>query len=205
MGLLKKTLLAALVCNFASLAQATVLFSDNFNRADSNTVGNGWVELEDDADDVAIWNNSMRLRDTLPGNPDAASTNALSTAGYTDIILTFDWAASNNTEPSDDLYVDWSSDGINYTTLFHTALGGSGFESVALGPLGIGGHDPFYLRFWTDVSTSSEWAAIDNVVLSGTAVVANNPSTVPEPGTLALFGLGILGFAGARRFAAARI
>lgn len=191
MELLKKALLAALLCNFASLAQATVLFSDNFNRSDNNTVGNGWVELEDDANDVAIWNNSMRLRDYLPGNPDAASTNALSTAGYTDITLTFDWAASDNTESSDDLYVDWSSDGVTYHTLFHTGLGGSGFESVSLGPLGIGGHDPFYLRFWTDVSQSSEWAAIDNVVLSGTAVVANNPSTVPEPGTLALFGLGI--------------
>ncbi|MEO1202701.1 MAG: PEP-CTERM sorting domain-containing protein [Pseudomonadota bacterium] len=191
-------LLTTLLSSFASIAQAAIIFSDDFNRTNSNTVGNGWTELEDDANDVAIRNGRLRLRDTLPGNPDAASTNAISTLGFTDIMLSFDWAASSNTESSDDFYVDWSTDNANFTNLFSTGLGGSGFESVSLGPLaGLGGNDPIYLRFWIDVSTSTETVRIDNVVLSGTRI--GGPSRVSEPATLLLLGLGLLCLAGARR------
>lgn len=196
--LFRIVLLTTLLSSFASIAQAAIIFSDDFNRANNNTVGNGWTELEDDANDVAIRNGRLRLRDTLPGNPDAASTNAISTLGFTDIFLSFDWAASSNTESSDDFYVDWSTDNANFTNLFSTGLGGSGFESVSLGPLaGLGGNDPIYLRFWIDVSTSSETVRIDNVVLSGTRI--GGPSRVSEPATLLLLGLGLLCFAGARR------
>lgn len=46
-----------------------VLFSDNFNRGNSNTVGNNWVEWEDpfppgDAGDASILDNRLLLTDT---------------------------------------------------------------------------------------------------------------------------------------------
>ncbi len=175
----------------ASSSFGAIIFQDNFNRADSNTVGNGWVELENDNNDVRIRNNQLRLRDFLPGNPDAAATRQFSTVGFTDIYLDLRWAPLTSSEGSDDFFVDWSADGSTWTQIFASGLGGSGFSSVSLGPLvGAGGNDPFFLRLWTDVSRSNEGASIDAIAIRGTAV--------PEPGLIGLLLVGLFGMGIAR-------
>jgi hypothetical protein len=56
--------IAVFLC-VCSSASASVIFSDNFDRNNSNNVGNGWSEYEDDNNDVAIRSGVLRLRDTI--------------------------------------------------------------------------------------------------------------------------------------------
>ena len=179
----------------ASPASAAIIFQDNFNRANSDTVGNGWVELEDDSNDVRVKNSTLRLRDTLSGEPDAAASQlgGLSSLGIFNITLSYDWARLNDeSENSDKLHVEWklTTDSSWNNLATHSLGGGSSLksETVSLGS-GAENVNNLQIRFWTDVSTSKEGAKIDNVVLSGNYVYV----AVPEPGTLVLFGLGILG------------
>jgi hypothetical protein len=185
--------IAVLLCVCGS-ASANVIFSDNFDRHDRNIVGNGWSEIEDDNDDVAIRSGVLQLRDTILFRwVDAAASNSTSTVGYNDIYLDFDWAASSNTEPSDRLNVSWN-DGSGWNNLWSTKLGGSNFASVSLGAiLGASNLANLQFSFWTNVSWYNESAYIDNVVLRGTPVSASNPSSI------ALLGLGIMGLGLARR------
>ena len=90
------TLIAMAIFSLVSVsASAMTIFSDDFNRANSNNVGNGWSEIEDDNNDVAIVNNTLRLRDSrFLASPDAAVTRSIDTSGFTSIFVDFDWAAS---------------------------------------------------------------------------------------------------------------
>jgi hypothetical protein len=116
--------IAVFLC-VCSSASASVIFSDNFDRNDSNNVGNGWSEYEDDSNDVAIRDGALQLRDTIWFSwVDAAASNNASTIGYDDIYLDFEWAASMNTEWTDTLHVSWN-DGSGWDDIWSTNLGGS--------------------------------------------------------------------------------
>ncbi|MFT6329224.1 MAG: hypothetical protein ACJAYN_001155 [Bermanella sp.] len=185
--------IAVFLC-VCSSASAAVIFSDNFDRHNSNSVGNGWSEFEDESNDVAIRSGVLRLRDYVSWSwVDAAASNSTSTVGYDDIYLDFDWAASRNTERSDKLYVSWN-DGSGWNNLWSTRLGGSNFVSVSLGAiLGASNLANLQFSFWTNVSAYNESAYIDNVVLRGTPISVSNPSSI------ALLGLGLMGLGLARR------
>lgn len=186
----------------AAPASALIIFEDDFNRARTNNVGNGWTELEDDNNDVAIRNYRLRLRDTLPGNPDAAASQlgGLSTVGLTNIFLSYNWSASRDTEAADDLFVEWKpqSDATwNRLAAHNLGRRAGGFNSVGLG-IGAEGKSGLQIRFWTDVSWRTEAAYIDNVKLKGIRGVA---VSISEPATLMLaaFGFGLVGLGAAFR------
>ena len=150
--------------------------------------------------------NRLMLRDESDDALDAAAsrTSGISTVGYTDISLSYEWAPRTQSDSGDVLHVQWRAGpaGTWQNIATHT-LGGDGSfaqESLALGALAAGVAD-FELRFWADVNNSSEGAYIDNVTLSGTASrsLSSPPLNVPEPGTLALLGLGLAGIAAVRR------
>ncbi|GAC29185.1 hypothetical protein [Brumicola pallidula] len=185
--------IAVFLC-VCSSASASVIFSDNFDRNNSNNVGNGWSEYEDDNNDVAIRSGVLRLRDTIWLSwVDAAASNNASTIGYDDIYLDFEWAASMNTEWTDTLHVSWN-DGSGWDDIWSTNLGGSSFASVSLGAiLGASNLANLQISFWTNVSRYNESAYIDNVVLRGT------PTSVSNPSSIALLGLGLLGLGLASR------
>jgi len=45
-----------------------VLFEDDFNRPDSDIVGNGWVEIEDVNQKISITNNQLKMYDNNSGS-----------------------------------------------------------------------------------------------------------------------------------------
>jgi hypothetical protein len=194
----------------ATAANATTIFSDNFTRADSNTVGNSWSEIQNDADDVAIVspggsNGRVQLRDEDgSASVDAAIYRTISTLGYNSISLSFDWDRLTGDEENDDfLIAEWRIGSGTWTNGGGTNLAtydlddSSGFLSS--GTLLLGGtaanQANIQIRFRTNVSQSGEGALIDNVLVSGNAITA----PVPEPLTLSLFGAGLVGAFAARR------
>lgn len=191
-------LFLALTGLMANSASAVVIFQDNFDGGNRNTVGNGWSEIEDQSNDVAVNNGRLRLRDTQQGIDAAASQlNGFSTIGLTDIMLSYEWGASNNTESNDSLFVEWRTSGSSWTQLVEHALGGSSLVGNVL-QLGMmaANQASIEFRFYTSVSTNSERAYIDNVLLTGRSVT----SAVSEPGTLSLMGLSLLLLAARRKF-----
>jgi hypothetical protein len=185
----------------ASPANAAQIFSDNFNRSNNNTVGNNWSEIEDSNHDVSIVSNHLMLQDQ-GGNQfiDAAAAQlSISTLGFQNITLSFDWAALTDSDSNDLLIAEWrigsgawntATGGTNLATL---GLGGNGSftGSGTLNLVGAANLSNIQFRFRTNVSDHDEGAYVDNVVLSGTAI---STTPVPEPASLTLFGSGLLGF-----------
>lgn len=180
---------------FAHTASAVVIFEDSFDGSNRNTVGNGWSEIERHSNDVAVDSGVLRLRDKRSSGVDAAASqlNGFSTIGLTDIVLSYEWGASGNTESNDSLFVEWRVSGSSsWTELVEHALGGSSLVGNVL-ELGIAAanQSSIEFRFYTNVSTSNERAFLDNVLLSGraAAMAVSEPATV----SIMLLGLGLLG------------
>ncbi len=196
-----KIILPGLLILFGMLAQsasAVVIFQDNFSGNNRNTVGNGWSEIENDSNDVAVNSGVLRLRDKQSGIDAAASQlNGFSTIGLTNILLSYEWGASNNTESNDSLFVEWRVSGSSsWTELVEHALGGSSLVGNVL-QLGVAAANQASIefRFYTSVSTYTERAFIDNVMLTGQAAAM----AVSEPATLSIMMLGLT-LLGVRRF-----
>ncbi len=118
------------VLALSGTASADLIFKDWFNRANSKTVGNGWIEKEFNGNDVAIVRqDQLLLRDYLPGKVDAAAYHAVDLSGYKDIEMTFKWRELEASEKSDKLNVSWTdTTGTTWTRAFREGLAGKDWE-----------------------------------------------------------------------------
>ena len=172
----------ALGCHVPASASTVTLFTDDFNRANSNTVGNGWTESGGVSSvDVAIAENMLRLR-----HPNATATQAvMSTVGYTDITLDITWAGLPDSEPLDELFVEWRNTANGAWTRAATlSMGSTSFQSRTIQLTGADSSALFQFRLFGDASRADEdeGALVDVVTLNG--VVAS--ASVPEPSSLLL-------------------
>jgi PEP-CTERM motif len=207
--------LLALALGSAMSASATPIFSDDFDRGVSTSVGNGWTEVEGTgasaAADVSLVNRTasglvigqqMQLRDNDP-QAIASQLSGISTAGYTNIALAYDWAPTNNTESGDFLWVEWrnGSGGLWTGIAHHALLGPAAHTGESMAIAGAGGLADFELRFRVAVDANNEGAYVDNVSLSGVSTAPGIANDVPEPGSFALagLGLGLAAFLGRRK------
>lgn len=210
----RKALVASLVAGTAwfgsvSGASAATIYSDDFNRTASSTLGLGWTEREDDADDVAIvslsGNGAMRLRDAISSSSiDAAALQGtvLNTTGYTGIEVTFDYRRiSSSTSTSSKLFLAWAPSGTNILTGTWTFVPLAGFTSssdtfVNSGVISlVGATGNIDIRLSTTISGDTDEASskgfyVDNLVVSGTAVAPVPGPVVGAglPGLLIAFG-----------------
>jgi hypothetical protein len=204
--------LVLLALGTAMSASAAPIFSDNFDRGVSNTVGNGWSEVESDAVDVSLVNRStggqmMQVRDDDP-IAIASQLAGISTLGYSSVTLSYEWAPTNNTERGDFLWVEWrdGSLGGSWTAIAsHELMGPADFSSASW-DIAAGGLADFEFRFRVAVDSNNEGAYIDNVGLVGNGGQNDQRNNVPEPGSLSLagLGLGLAAFLGRRRATAPR-
>jgi hypothetical protein len=178
-------------------ASAAPILSDDFDRGVSSVVGAGWTEVESDAVDVSLVNRSsggqaMQLRDDDP-RAIASQLGGISTVGYTNIRMSYEWAATNNTESGDFLWFEWRAGSTgNWTEIAqHALLGTSDYGSVVWDIAGADGLSDFEFRFRVVVDSNNEGAYVDNVYLSGDRGAAIVVNAVPEPGALALAGLAL--------------
>ncbi len=208
---------AALSLSMAQTSVADIIWQDDFSMSNSDTLGSGWMEIENQNNDVAIYQNQLRLRDHQNGI-DAAAWHQYSPAGFTDLSISFDWRATSSTEPSDMLFVGWNAGTPDWSPVWQTALGGSVFASVSLDLSSVPVESEMTLSFWLDVGASNETVYLDNLLLEGnpvsdivdmidatdTSIDDGTVTAVSEPGSLALLSLGSLFLLGTRQLGSAR-
>lgn len=186
----------------SSANAGVIIFEDDFNRNNSgiiNTVAGmeGWTEEPGGTStDVSIFNMQLRLRDDIVDSGARASQLALSTLGFENITISYTFDRLN-AEMADMLLVEYSTGGAFTTANMHALSGGGSVVNLSLAADNAA---VFQFRFRTVVGTNFsgdnpdlDGALIDNVVVMGDRIV------MPEPGTLALFGLGLAGLVVARR------
>jgi hypothetical protein len=198
-GRMKKIIVLMVISLFLLMVgpvYAIQIFSDDFNRANSNTVGNGWTEYEDGSSDVAIVSNYLQLRDERDGLVDASASRALDLSIYKNITLDFAWRPITTSDSEDYLYVDWTdTTGSTWTQVFKNNLGSNSTSWNYVSGTALPGANiaTFKIRLWTDVSQGDEGANIDYITLNG------DLKAVPEPTTMLLLGFGLLGLGAVRR------
>jgi hypothetical protein len=155
---------------------ADTIFLDDFNRANSDTVGNGWVENGGGTSSIAINSNSLMFN----GNATLTATEGtvnISTVGFTNIALSYDWSSTGG-ESSDVLRSYWSSDGTTFNLLGNHALNNlSTFVHVSFNlPMTAQNLADLTLRFEFVGDMGNDTARVDSVLLQGTRV-----DSVPGP------------------------
>jgi len=193
-----------LIAPFAGATSITI-FEDDFVRDSShtnNSVGNGWVE-EYEAQDSYVRAKDGKLR--LRGLNGPEAYHAISTVGYTDITIEFEWEQAN-AENEDALNLFWMNSTIpgGWTTVDATAVWSielSTYDAsqgkVSVGITGGGEFANAAFGFRADVSDDNEQAYITTVKVTGKTA---SPSNVPDSGsTVGLLGLGFVGLVGFRR------
>lgn len=181
---------------------ATILFEDDFQRANSNSPSSHWLTSERDPSDIAIYRDRLRLRDYQASSKSFAQT-FVETKDFTDLSISFEWQVLSSTEASDTLHVGFADQGLKtFETLFSVGLGQAGLFETQITLL----QTPFhYLSFWLEVNSQTEGIYLDNIVLSGQekhtqtpdpTIDINTPAqhtsvAVPEAQSLSLLCLGL--------------
>jgi len=200
-----KAITAAALATGATSASAATLFSDDFNRANSNTIGNGWSELSDAANDVAIVGNRVRLRDNIGStNPDAAiGSSVIDATGYENINVVFTWQSLNANEANDRLRLSYAFDPApaltaqgQWTQVQQVSDAGTTVTTQSVN-LSAVDNSQFSLMFWTVVNgnaNNNEGFYLDNVVVTGDLI-----AVVPLPAGAPLLLAGLGGLVALRR------
>lgn len=212
---LKQSSAALAIGLISTQANATVLFEDDFNRANSANIGSEWSVNEAQASDVAIYRNELRLRDYLPhgSNSTTMLTSALfavDASAFNSVNVTFDWRVLSSTEISDTLVFGIAgTQGTLSQTLFTASLETAGSFSE---DISINGLSSLTLGFWLNVNSHTESIYLDNIMAVGTSpfLSAPNPASPPtlsnppthsvsESSSLALMLIGVAGLTARKR------
>jgi hypothetical protein len=184
---------AALLLSSVGSGSAVTIFSDDFNRSISDTVGNFWTETESAPSSVSIvhvtgaaGDNQLKLQGSLGNNTDldaaVAQLAGLSSAGLQNLSLSFDFLGLN-TDSTNTLTAQWKlHSSSTWTTIGSFALNDLSLPLNPSGSLSLGSsanNALIDIRLFTDASNgsggASDGAYIDNVVLSGTAAPVPGP------------------------------
>lgn len=183
----------------ANSASAAVVFSDGFNRSTSTTVGNGWDELQNNSNDVAVVSGNLRLRDSIGGLPDAAAASkTIDATGFEHLEIKLRWRAFGPNEASDRFFVSWANDPRPslsnegaWNTVLNSNYTGTSYRTDTISISPGADNSMFNIMLWTNVSDNSsgnhEGFAIDWIKVQGKEVA---PVPLPASGLMLLAGAG---------------
>ena len=195
-------LMGAAFIGATATAHAEEIFRDDFNRYGNPNVGNGWVEIERDADDVMLVpvgpsDVYLQLRDHRESvnwweaEPDAAATRMFSTEGYEDIYpeVIFNALPASLSE-GDVLFIQYTVNGGSSWATWSATLNYDGWRMYrTYDPLeAAANNNPnFGIRFKTDLKNEDtttnlniRGALIDYVVVTGTPLGPPADTTPPS-------------------------
>ena len=103
-------------------AQTACAFTDDFERATGNTVGNGWVESGGIASSIAIEFDGTDTYCKMQRDSVSITQLSIDTTGLTGITFDYDWRDNGATEVGDSLIVQWklSADATFITLATHS-------------------------------------------------------------------------------------
>ena len=178
--------------------------TDDFNTQSYNNNPTeweaAWVEANDDASATSTQPGNQGIFITSPGGELSIRGNAtgpsltreVDVTGLSNTTIDFDWRGANDTyEGSDEVYVEFSTDGINFTTLF-TIEGlvidnSTGSESI---PFNAGAATTVFIRFRVNPGNffgGGENLFIDNLAISGDSSVQTCITDTTDASGLYLF------------------
>lgn len=184
-----------------------LIFSDDFDRANSNALGNGWSEIEQSANDIRLRSGAVRLRDNAEGVIDAGISREFA-GELSEFSLSFDWKPLLNSDAGDRFLVSWATEYSNrardWNPLFSTDLGANDLNwtttLISANQLeALNGLESFYLLFWTNLSSNkngsedNEGVWLDNITLTRLPEQNAPVASVPLPSTLLLLATGLMG------------
>jgi len=180
---------------FVVSAQAAVLFFDNANPAQPGWTTSGLVYAGTIGGVVSPTGNPYGVIVSSPLG-DSYIQRVVSTLNYQNISLQY-YRRTYAAESVDRFIASWSLDGSNWTNLESvsptTNWGPVTFNLSGLNP--AVNNSSFYVRFKMDnknlVLGLLDYGLLDNVQVSG--------DVIPEPTTMSLLGLGLLGVLGLKR------
>jgi hypothetical protein len=207
---------AALIVSTCAVTggSAATIFADDFNRAQDNTVGNGWTEHEKNAAAVRINHTGgangfgfLELTKEASTAPDASVVGgAFSTLGFTNISVSFLYkGAPGGNHPGENLYFAWGTTAATGTTTptagFFSDNSGLAQDNWLTATISLGGAASnlaaIYLSLFTNVDSMSAGYEIRNFALTGDAHSdVPGPGETPLPAAVFLFGTVLAGGAG---------
>lgn len=202
---------ALVCCVISSHATAdpvqNIIFNEDFARANNNSLGGGWFEIEESRNDVRLQAGAIRLRDNAEGGIDAGIARQFTASDLSGMSLSFDWKPLLASDAGDRFLVSWaesySTRARDWSSLFSTSLGANdrAWTTSIIEPnqlAVLNGLDSFYLLFWTNLSSKAQGSEdnegvwLDNITLTGLPTQNTPPAEVPLPSTLLLLASGLL-------------
>ncbi len=175
----------------SALVPSTLPWSNGFESGDF--IGGGWTALNSNTTVATAAKYTGAYGAKLAGT--TSMQKLIDTTGFTGITVQYR-RQTNNFDSGENIYVEWSTDGVNWNNLetIQTATWAQGLQSRTCAS-GANDNANFQIRFRTNANQSSqEYAYVDDVSVSGTVATRTLTASSTAGGDVTTPGEGAYGY-----------